>query len=109
MPAARVAGIFAIFISLPAIIALLGDEPSAGRLVAVGAALVVFAFFFFQAVRGRMDPKPPALVARAYVIDLAIAAALTLFDRPDWNLLFFYVVAMGALRLPRRGTSSSSR
>ena len=101
MPAARVAGIFAIFISLPAIIALLGDEPSAGRLVAVGAALVVFAFFFFQAVRGRMDPKPPALVARAYVIDLAIAAALTLFDRPDWNLLFFYVVAMGALRLPR--------
>ena len=48
-----------------------------------------------------MDPKPPAVVARAYVIDLAIAAALTLVDRPDWNLLFFYVVAMGALRLPR--------
>ena len=27
--------------------------------------------------------------------------ALTVADRPDWNLLFFYVVAMGALRLPR--------
>ena len=48
-----------------------------------------------------MDPKPPAVVARAYVIDLAIAGALTVADRPDWNLLFFYVVAMGALRLPR--------
>ena len=31
VPAARVAGIFAIFISLPAVIGLLGDEPSAGR------------------------------------------------------------------------------
>ena len=48
-----------------------------------------------------MDPKPPAVVARAYVIDLAIAGTLTVADRPDWNLLFFYVVAMGALRLPR--------
>ena len=60
MPAARVAGIFAVFISLPAVIGLLGDEPGAGRLVAVGAALVVFFFFFFHAVRGRMDPEPPA-------------------------------------------------
>jgi two-component system sensor histidine kinase DesK len=101
MPAARAAGIFAIFISLPAVIGLLGDEPSAGRLVAVAAALVVFFALFFHAVRGRMDPKPPAVVARAYVIDLAIAATLTIADRPDWNLLFFYVVAMGALRLPR--------
>jgi two-component system sensor histidine kinase DesK len=101
VPAARVAGIFAVFISLPAVIGLLGDEPSEGRLVAVGAALVVFFAFFFQAVRGRMHPKPPAVVARAYVIDLAIAGALTVADRPDWNLLFFYVVAMGALRLPR--------
>ena len=30
VPAARVAGIFAVFISLPAVIGLLGDEPSAG-------------------------------------------------------------------------------
>ena len=48
-----------------------------------------------------MHPKPPAVVARAYVIDLVIAGTLTVADRPDWNLLFFYVVAMGALRLPR--------
>ena len=57
VPAARVAGIFAIFISLPAIIGLLGDEPSAGRLVAVGAALVVFVVFFFHAVRGPDGPQ----------------------------------------------------
>ena len=101
MPAARVAGIFAVFISLPAVIGLLGDEPSVGRVAAVAAALVVFFAFFFQAVRGRLHPRPPAVVARAYVIDMVIAGALTVFDRPDWNLLFFYVVAMGALRLPR--------
>jgi two-component system sensor histidine kinase DesK len=101
MPAARAAGIFAIFISLPAVIGLLGDEPSAGRLVAVAAALVVFFAFFFHAVRGRMEPRPPAVVARAYAVGLAIAGTLTIADRPDWNLLFFYVVAMGALRLPR--------
>jgi two-component system, NarL family, sensor histidine kinase DesK len=101
VPAARVAGIFAVFISLPAVIGLLGDEPSAGRLVAVAAALVAFFAFFFQAVRGRMHPKPPAVVARAYAINLVIAGTLTVADRPDWNLLFYYVVAMGALRLPR--------
>ena len=101
MPAARVAGIFAVFISLPAVIGLLGDEPSAGRLVAVGALLAAFFVFFFRAVRGRMAPKPPAVVATAYVVDLAIAGTLTIADRPEWNLLFFYVVAMGGLRLPR--------
>ena len=76
MPAARVAGIFAIFISLPAVIGLLGDEPSAARVAAVAAALVVFFAFFFQAVRGRLHPRPPAVVARAYVIDLVIACTL---------------------------------
>jgi two-component system sensor histidine kinase DesK len=101
VPAARVAGIFAVFISLPAVIGLLGDEPSAGRVAAVAAALVVFFAFFFQAVRGRLHPRPPAVVARAYVVDMVIAGALTVFDRPEWNLLFYYVVAMGALRLPR--------
>jgi two-component system response regulator DesR len=101
VPAARVAGIFAVFISLPAVIGLLGDEPSAGRVAAVATALVVFFAFFFQAVRGRLHPRPPAVVARAYVVDMVIAGALTVFDRPEWNLLFYYVVAMGALRLPR--------
>jgi two-component system, NarL family, sensor histidine kinase DesK len=101
VPAARVAGIFAIFVSLPAVIGLLGDEPSAGRLVAVAAALVVFFTLFFHAVRGRMAPKPVGVVARAYLVDLGIAAALTIADRPDWSLLFYYVVAMGGLRLPR--------
>ena len=28
-------------------------------------------------------------MARAYVIDLAIASGLTIADRPDWNLLFY--------------------
>jgi hypothetical protein len=59
VPAARVAGIFAVFISLPAVIGLLGDEPSAGRVAAVAAALVVFFAFFFQAVRGPVAPRPP--------------------------------------------------
>jgi two-component system sensor histidine kinase DesK len=83
------------------VIALIGDEPSAGRIAAVCAALVAFFALFFQAVRGRMHPKPPAVVARAYLGGLAIAGALTVADRPEWNLLFYYVVAMGALRLPR--------
>jgi two-component system sensor histidine kinase DesK len=98
---ARAAGIFATLISLPAIIALLGDEPSATRIVVVLTALVVFLAIFLVAIRGRMKPKPPALIARAYVADLAIATALTIGDRPEWNLLFYYVVAIGGLRLPR--------
>jgi two-component system sensor histidine kinase DesK len=65
------------------------------------AAVVVFMGFFFHGVRGRMNFKPPAVVARAYLVDLAIAAVLTIADRPEWNLLFYYVVALGALRLPR--------
>jgi two-component system, NarL family, sensor histidine kinase DesK len=101
VPAARAAGIFATLISLPAIIALLGDEPSAARIAIVLTALVVFLAIFLFAIRGRMKPKPPALIAKAYVVDLAIATALTIADRPDWNLLFYYVVAIGGLRLPR--------
>jgi two-component system sensor histidine kinase DesK len=101
VPAARVAGIFATFIALPAIIGLLSDEPTPARVVAVLAAVVVFMGFFFNGVRGRLDPKPPAVVARAYLIDLAIAGVLTIADRPEWSLLFYYVVAVGALRLPR--------
>jgi two-component system sensor histidine kinase DesK len=52
-------------------------------------------------VRGRLTPRPASLVARSYVIDLAIAGTLTVVDRPEWNLLFYYVVALGGLRLPR--------
>jgi two-component system, NarL family, sensor histidine kinase DesK len=98
---ARAAGIFATLISLPAIIALLGDEPSATRIVVVLTTLVVFLAIFLVAIRGRMKPKPPALIAQAYAADLAIATALTIGDRPEWNLLFYYVVAIGGLRLPR--------
>jgi two-component system sensor histidine kinase DesK len=101
VPAARAAGIFSIFISLPAIVGLLGDEPSAARVIAVCAALVVFMGFFFNAVRGRLVAKPAALVARAVVVDAAIAAALTIADRSDWSLLFYYVVALAGIRLPR--------
>jgi two-component system, NarL family, sensor histidine kinase DesK len=57
--------------------------------------------FFFHAVRGRMHPKPPGVIARAYAVDLAIASALTIANRSDWILLFYYAVAMGGLRLPR--------
>jgi two-component system sensor histidine kinase DesK len=101
VPAARAAGIFAIFISLPAIVGLLGDEPSAARVIAVGAALVVFMGFFFHAVRGRMVAKPTPLIARAVVVDAVIASALTIADRSDWSLLFYYVVALAGVRLPR--------
>jgi len=101
VPAARAAGIFAIFISLPAVVGLLGDEPSAARVIAVGVALVVFMGFFFHAVRGRMVIKPAPLVARAVAIDAVIASALTIADRSDWSLLFYYVVALAGIRLPR--------
>jgi two-component system, NarL family, sensor histidine kinase DesK len=101
MPAARAAGVVAIFISLPAIIGLLGDEPSPARVVVVTAALLVCLGFFFHAVRGRMVPKPTSVVAIAVLLDLAIASALTIADRTDWNLLFYYVVALGGIRLPR--------
>ena len=67
VPAARVAGIFAIFISLPAVIGPLGDEPSAA-VAAVGAALVVFFALFFQPCAGGCIPsRRPS--SRAYVID----------------------------------------
>jgi two-component system sensor histidine kinase DesK len=98
---ARAAGIFATLLAVPAMIGLLSDEPTPARVAIVVAALVVFLGFFFYAIRGRMVPKPPALVARAFVVDLAIAAALTIADRPDWSLLFYYVVALAGTRLPR--------
>jgi two-component system sensor histidine kinase DesK len=101
MPVARAAGFFSIFLSLPAIIALLGDEPSPPRLIAVAVAVVVFMAFFFHAVRGRLVPKPPRTVAAALVVDATIATALTIADRSDWSLLFYYVAALGGIRLPR--------
>jgi two-component system, NarL family, sensor histidine kinase DesK len=101
MPVARAAGFFSISLSLPAIIGLLGDEPSAPRVIAVAGAVVVFMGFFFHAIRGRMAPKPPRTVAAAVVVDAAIATALTIADRSDWSLLFYYVIALGGIRLPR--------
>jgi two-component system, NarL family, sensor histidine kinase DesK len=101
MPAARAAGIFAIFISLPAVLGLISDEPSAPRVIAVATALVVFMVFFFRAVRGRMAPKPLGTVAGGLAVDAIIATALTVADRSDWSLLFYYVIALGGIRLPR--------
>ena len=98
---ARAAGIFATLLAVPAMIGLIGDEPSLARVLAVVAALVVFLGVFFRAIRGRMVPRPPAMIARAYVVTLAIATALTIADRPDWDLLFYYVAALGGIRLPR--------
>jgi two-component system sensor histidine kinase DesK len=98
--AARYAGIFSLVVSLPGIISLVGDEPTAGRFVAVIAAMLVFIVVFMHGVRGRAIPQPPLVVARAYVICLAIASTLTIADRQDWGLLFYYAVALGALRMP---------
>jgi two-component system, NarL family, sensor histidine kinase DesK len=98
---ARVAGVFAIFISVPAIVGLVGDEPSAARVAVVALALVAFMALFFNAIRGREIAKPPAVVALAVVIDLAIATALTIADRSDWSLLFYYIVALAGIRLVR--------
>jgi two-component system sensor histidine kinase DesK len=97
---ARFAGIFSLVVSLPGVISLVGDEPTAGRLIAVIAAMVVFIVVFMHAVRGRAIPRPPAVVARGFVLLLAIAGTLTIADRTDWGLLFYYAVALGALRLP---------
>ena len=80
---------------------LIADEPSTGRVVAVTSAIVVFLAVFIYGIRGRMVPKPPGLIARAFAVDLAIASALTIADRPDWGLLFYYVVALGGTRFPR--------
>ena len=75
-------------------------------MVAVGAALVLFMGFFFHAVRGRMVAQAGGAWSRAaVVIDLAIASALTIADRPDWSLLFYYVVALAASVFRARGTS----
>jgi two-component system sensor histidine kinase DesK len=101
IPVARAAGVFATFLALPAIIGLIGDEPNATRVIAVAAAVGAFLVVFLRAIRGRSVPKPPAVVARAWVVLLAIAAALTIADRPDWSLLFYYVVALAGIRLPR--------
>jgi two-component system, NarL family, sensor histidine kinase DesK len=48
-----------------------------------------------------MVPKPPAVVVSSFAVDIAIATALTIADRPDWSLLFYYVVALAGLRLAR--------
>jgi two-component system, NarL family, sensor histidine kinase DesK len=98
--AARYAGIFSLVVSLPGVISLVGDEPTTGRLVLVISAMLVFIAVFMHGVRGRAIPQPPPVVARAFVICLAIASTLTIADRQDWGLLFYYAVALGAIRLP---------
>jgi two-component system, NarL family, sensor histidine kinase DesK len=90
-----------MLLAVPAMIGLIGDEPSTGRVVAVVGAVVVFLGFCFRGIRGRSVPKPPAVIARAFAVDLAIASTLTIADRPDWSLLFYYVVALGGTRFPR--------
>jgi two-component system, NarL family, sensor histidine kinase DesK len=92
---------FSIVVSLPALVGLIGDEPTAARLAAVVAAVLVFMAIFVHAVRGRGTPQPPVVVGRAFVVQLVIAGGLTIADRKDWGLLFYYSAALGALRLPR--------
>jgi two-component system sensor histidine kinase DesK len=97
---ARYAGIFSLLITTPAIVSLVSDEPTPARVAAVAASILVFIAVFMHGVRGRAIPRPPAVVARAFVLMLVIAGALTIADRQDWGLLFYYAVALGALRLP---------
>jgi signal transduction histidine kinase len=97
---ARFAGIFSLLITTPAIVGLIGDEPTVGRLVTVIASMLVFIVVFMHAVRGRAHPQPPAVVLRGYVLMLAIAGTLAIADRTDWGLLFYYAIALGGLRLP---------
>jgi two-component system, NarL family, sensor histidine kinase DesK len=97
---ARFAGIFSLLITTPAIVGLIGDEPTVGRLVAVIASMLVFIVVFMHAVRGRAHPQPPHVVLRGYVLMLAIAGTLAIADRTDWGLLFYYAIALGGLRLP---------
>jgi two-component system sensor histidine kinase DesK len=97
---ARYAGIFSLLITTPAIVSLVSDEPTPARVAAVAASILLFIVVFMHGVRGRAIPRPPAVVARAFVLMLAIAGALTIADRKDWGLLFYYAVALGALRLP---------
>jgi two-component system sensor histidine kinase DesK len=101
MPVVRAAGIGATLLAVPAIIGLLADEPTPARVGVVLGAVVVFLGVFWHAIRGRMVPKPPPVIARAYVVDAGIATALTVADRPDWNLLFYYVVALAGTRFQR--------
>jgi two-component system sensor histidine kinase DesK len=101
MPVARAAGIFSLFISLPAVIGLVGDEPSTGRVIAVVAAVVVFMATVVYAIRGRLVSKSLPTVLQALALCAAIAITLTIADRSDWSLLFYYVLALGGIRLPR--------
>jgi two-component system, NarL family, sensor histidine kinase DesK len=99
--AARTAGIVSLLITTPAIVGLVSDEPTPGRVAAVGASVAVFIAVFMHAVRGGAVPRSPAVVARGCVVLLAIAGTLTVADRKDWGLLFYYAAALGAIRLPR--------
>lgn len=101
MPVARAAGIFSLFISLPAVISLLGDEPGSGRLIVAVAAFAVFMTTVVYAIRGGGISKPVGVIARVWAFDIAIAVALTVADRSDWSLLFYYVLALGGIRFPR--------
>jgi two-component system sensor histidine kinase DesK len=101
MPAARIAGIVATLIALPAVIALIADAPDAGRAALEALAIVAFYAAFFYGVRWRVEPRPLPVVVRSWAFCLVVAATLTIGDRPEWNLLFFYAVALGGLRFPR--------
>jgi two-component system, NarL family, sensor histidine kinase DesK len=101
VPAARVAGIFATLLAVPVMVALIGDEPTPARVAIDALAVIGFLALFFHGIRGREVPKPVPVVVRDYVGVMALAASLTIADRADWNLLFYYAVALGGLRLPR--------
>jgi two-component system, NarL family, sensor histidine kinase DesK len=91
----------AIAVSLVGVVAALSSEPSVWRGALAGGAVLVFLVAFFFGIRGRGRPVPPGLIARVAVIDIALAAALTIADRSDWAFLFYFVVSLVGIRLAR--------
>jgi two-component system sensor histidine kinase DesK len=83
------------------VVAAISSEPSVWRGALAGGAVLAFLGAFTVGIRGRGRPAPAGVVARVAVIDTAIAAALTIADKPDWSFLFYFVVSLVGIRLAR--------
>jgi two-component system sensor histidine kinase DesK len=80
--------------------ALFSDHPSPPHLVAVLAGFAAFVTCYGKALIGPWDrigwqQRVPWLAAGA-----AIAAALTIADRPDWGILYIFLGVVSGARLP---------
>jgi two-component system sensor histidine kinase DesK len=80
--------------------ALFSDDPSPAHLVVVLAGFAAFVVCYSKALVGSWDPtgwerRVPWIVAGA-----VIAAALVIFDRPDWGILYIFLAVVSGARLP---------